>query len=164
MSMKKLRNNLTILLCMTLFQSSCDLLSDTEAKVMDYVKVQANINIKVQAWRREFDQVYLSPAPLAVQVKIYSENVKSSKQEVMLDREISMEEMKTGLYQFSLEPSYIHEGEVFTASVYLVDFPAVYDTETLSYQNAKELKIKTMLGEELISHWNIFFDLVKPLE
>lgn len=160
--MKKLRIIPTILLCMTLFQNSCDLLTDTEAEVMDYVLVKPDIFIKVQAWRREFDQEFLGPAPLAVQVKLYRENAKSNTHEVLLNREITMEEMKTGQFELIIEPSYIREGEVFTASAYLVDFPNVYQTENLSYSEAKNLKIRTLIGEEFVSNWWIGFDLVVP--
>lgn len=160
--MEKLRIIPAILLCITLFQSSCDLLTDTEAEVMDYVLVSPNIYIKVQAWRREFDQEFLGPAPLAVQVKLYCEDAKSNTQEVLLNREITMEEMKTGYFDLTIEPSYIREGEVFTASAYLVDFPSVYITETLSYSDAKKIRIITLLGEEYGSVWSIYFNLVVP--
>lgn len=129
---------------------------------MDYVLVKFDIFIKVQAWRREFDQEFLGPASLAVQVKLYLENAKSNTHEVLLNREITSEEMKTGQFILSIEPTYIREGEIFTASVYLVDFPNVYKTGYLSYSEAKDLRMRTLIGEEYVSTCWLGFDLVVP--
>ena len=107
--MKKLRNILTILLCMTLFQSSCDLLSDTEAEVMNDLKVNVSMGVFVFKWVREWDQMVKAPASEPVHIKLYKR--KSTRIEVLLDRLISPEELSTGMYSLQAGPYYFDEKE-----------------------------------------------------
>jgi hypothetical protein len=135
--MKKLRNILTILLCMTLFQSSCDLLSDTEAEVMNDLKVNVSMGVFVFKWVREWDQMVKAPASEPVHIKLYKR--KSTRDEVLLDRLISPEELSAGMYSLQAGPYYFDEKEVFKISAYLAFYPTEYCDYSLKYADTKIL-------------------------
>jgi hypothetical protein len=138
MIMKIPRNILTILLCMTLFQSSCDLLSDTEAEVMEDLKVEIWLGIFVFEYQREWDQLYTHPAAEDVHVILSKTGAESDQEEILFNQVITREQMSTGIYQFNPGTYYMHKGEVFTISVHLEDYPNEHNEDVIIYEEAKK--------------------------
>ena len=135
--MKKLRIIVAMLLCMTLFQSSCDLLSDTEAEVMNDIKINVSMGVFVFKWVREWDQKVKHPAFEPVHIKLYKR--KSNMDEVLVDKLISPEELNTGMYTLLAGPYYIDEKEVLKISAYLAFYPTEYCDYSFKYADIKTL-------------------------
>lgn len=160
--MKKLSYTLAILTCMTLFQSSCDLLSDTEDEVMDYVAVDIYIDIYVMKMQREWDTYLSAPHTEDVNVKFYISNDKLKSDEIILNKVITAEQQPGfGAFSFDAGKYYIHKDEIFTISVYAEKFPSVYKTQSISYLNVKAWATKQEKGPDIYL-WDAFFALYLP--
>lgn len=122
---------------MILIPSSCDLLSDTEAEVMNDLKVNVSMGVFVFKWVREWDQMVKAPSSEPVHIKLY--RTKYAKDEVLLDMLISPEELSTGMYTLLAGPYYFDEKEVFKISAYLAFYPTEYCNYSLKYVDTKTL-------------------------
>ena len=161
--MKKLRNILTILLCMTLFQSSCELASDTEAEVMNDVKVDVSVTVYVFKWVREWDKWVTGPASEDVHIKFYRHRYNND--EVLLDIFLSEEQLSTGMYTLEAGTYYIDEKEDFKISAHLEFYPTVYYNYSLKYTDAKTLGLEDEQEEGVITYtWHNFCTLTVPFQ
>lgn len=146
--MKKHMKPLTVFVTMLLFLSSCDLLYDPESEVMNYVTVPINMVVCVA-----YDNDTSTPPPQPVQIKIFKEGINISKK-LTTDASWGCAEHSTGTYR-------MREGEVFTASAYLINYPNVYKAVTLDYQVALQNGVEPEDGPKSYA-WNPAIQLIVP--
>jgi hypothetical protein len=120
--MKTFSKILTPFFCMFLFVSSCDLLYEDEEEEIDYITVDVNLGVVTATIGGDI------VPNTNIHIKIYKEGITISKK--LTTGEDGSLYYSTGTYR-------MREGEVFTASAYLIDHPDVYASESLTYEVAK---------------------------
>jgi hypothetical protein len=144
--MKIFSTILTLFICVFLFASSCDLLTTDEEEKVDYIEVTVYLEVCTETPES------LSEPSINIQIKIYKEGIS-------INEKINTGE--SGCTTYQTETYHMRKGETFTASAYLVDFPDVYKTQSITFEESENKAIDNG-GKAKSFSWTPLIKLMVP--